>query len=404
MVWFKRRSWVAVIACGVLAGCASQPASDGRAAPVESAPTQPGVTPPPVFAPPPEPAPAPTARRRRELRAQVEHLMPSKVVREREAWVDDIVAAFVALEIAPTPENLCSAIAVIDQESGFVADPVVPGLSRMAWKEIETRRQRFGIPKLALDAALARTSGDGRSYKRRIDALRTEREMSELFEEMIDELPGGKRMLSGYNPVRTGGPMQVSIGFAELHARGKPYRGVGRDGVRAAVFTRRGGLHFGIAHLLDYPAPYSRPLYRFADFNAGHYASRNAAFQLAVARLSGQQLAPDGDLLRYEDGEPSDVPSATLKALLSLSRRLKLDHYAIRAALREEKREAFGRSALHRRVFELADRAAGRPLPREVLPRIQLKSPKITRKLTTAWFAERVDTRYGDCRSRAPSV
>jgi hypothetical protein len=52
-------------------------------------------------------------------------------------------------------------------------------------------------------------------------------------------------------------------------------------------------------------------------------------------------------------------------------------------------------------VFELAERLDRQPVPRAVLPRIALASPKITRKLTTEWFANRVDERHRKCLARA---
>ncbi len=362
------------------------------------------AAPPVVVAPAPaRPAPPPAYPSEREGRALVAGFLPPQV-RDRDGWAADIFAAFAALKIPPTPDNICAAVAVIEQESTFQADPVVPGLPQIVWKEIDARRERLHLPRLLVDAAMLKTSPDGRSYKARIDALRTEKEMNALFEDMISELPNGKSLLGGYNPVRTGGPMQVSVAFAEEQVREKPYPYLRRGSIRNEVFTRRGGLYFGIAILLDYPAPYSRPLYRFADFNAGRYSSRNVAFQAAVAQLGGRSLTLDGDLLRYRDGQPADEPSATFSALLEVAPRLGLSPAEIKRDLRLEKSAAFAQTSLYGRVFAAADARAGSRLPREAMPRIDLKSPKIQRKLTTAWFAERVDARHRTCLGRDRSA
>ena len=210
----------------------------------------------------------------------------------------------------PTVRNICAVVAVIQQETGFQVDPVVPGLPDMARREIDERAARHHIPKTLVTLALGVRSPNGLSYAERLRQARTERALSEMFEDFIATVPLGRRLFADLNPVRTGGPMQVGIAFAESHVRTRNYPFPLTDGVRREVFTRRGGLYFGIAHLLDYPVSYDSMLYRFADFNAGHYASRNAAFQKAVSSLSKTRLAIDGDLLREGSSEPSQTELA----------------------------------------------------------------------------------------------
>ena len=331
-------------------------------------------------------------------RALVARLLPDGV-KDRSVWATDIYAAFAAQNIAVTPENLCAAIAIIGQESSFQADPVVPGLAGIARKEIFRRAESAGLPGLAVEAALAIPSTNGKSYGERLSTVRTERQLSELYEELIGRVPFGKRLLADHNPVRTGGPMQVSIAFAESHSADKPYPYPVTESIRQEVFTRRGGVYFGIAHLLDYPAPYPRPLYRFADFNAGQYASRNAAFQKAVTELSGVPLELDGDLLRYQAGQPVAEAGSTERALRVLARRIDMSDAAIRRDLVREKAQDFDKTRLYERIYSLADQL-GRPAPRAAMPQIPLNSPKITRKLTTDWFAGRVEARHNACMKR----
>lgn len=330
----------------------------------------------------------------------VVRLLPATLA-DRKAWATDIQSAFAALEIDPSTRNLCSVLAVTEQESSFSPNPVVPGLARIARAEIERRAERMHVPLFLVRAALQLESPDGRTWDQRLASVRTEKELNRIFEELIDGLPMGRRLFAGANPVRTGGPMQVSIAFAEAHASDRTYPYPHDGSIRSEVFTRRGGMYFGIAHLLGYPASYERPLHRFADFNAGWYASRNAAFQNAVSIASGIPLDLDGDLIRHEAGEDGSDVGATELAVRTLARRWDMSDAQVRRALGRSTGIGFEETALYERVFALADRTAGRPLPRAMVPRIRLRSPKITRRLTTEWFATRVEKRYRSCMARA---
>lgn len=335
-----------------------------------------------------------------QVRAQLKRLMPASV-QDRTGWAEDIQAAFAALEIEPSPQNLCSALAITEQESTFSANPAVPGLGRIARSEIEKRAGRYRIPAFAVRAALRMKSPNGDTWDTRIAAVRTEKELSDLFEEMIARVPMGNRLLARANPVHTGGPMQVSIAFAEAHAKERPYPYAVDGSIRHEVFTRRGGMYFGIAHLLGYPASYEKPLFRFADFNAGRYASRNAAFQNAVSVATGIPLDLDGDLIRYRKASNGDRIGATETAVLTLAGKLGMTPDQMHRALSGAHRHSFENSDLYVRMFEFADKRNGKPLPRATLPRIRLHSPKITRKLTTEWFATRVNQRYQRCMKKA---
>lgn len=328
-----------------------------------------------------------------EVKAQIVRLMPAKVS-DRAGWAQDIYTAFDSQNIYPSTENICAVLAVTEQESTYQVDPPVPNMGKIAQDEILRRAGKVHVPAMLVRTALQLRSPTGKSYAERLSAARTEKDLSGIFDDFIGTVPLGRTLFGSFNPVHTAGPMQVSIAFAEKQARGYPYTVDGS--IRREVFTRRGGMYFGIAHLLGYPVNYNQPLYRFADFNAGWYASRNAAFQAALSRASGTRLALDGDLILHG----SIMPGTTELAVRSLGKKLDMRNPSIRSQLEQGDRLDFEETTLYQRVFALAEKAEGKPLPRAILPGIVLKSPKITRNLTTAWFAKRVDERYQRCIKR----
>lgn len=327
-----------------------------------------------------------------QIRAEILRRLPVNAP-DRAGWATDIQTAFSTQRIDPNPENICAVLAVIAQESGYHADPSVPNLPHIARDEIDRRAAAHHIPEFLVDAALEIHSPDGRSYSDRLRHARTERELSRIYEDLIASVPLGKRLFADFNPVETGGPMQVNIAFAEDNAGDYPYPIA--SSVRDEVFTRRGGLYFGIMRLLDFQTPYNRKVYRFADYNSGRYSSRNAAFQNAVSIVTGIALARDGDLLTPD--APLNRPGETERAVRTVADDLGMNSRTIRRALERSDRLDFDDTRLYARLYALADARAGKSLPRAMIPAIRLDSPKITRNLTTAWFAKRVDARYQDC-------
>lgn len=333
------------------------------------------------------------------IKARMTRLIPATTA-DRAGWASDLYDVLTAMKIKPTDANVCAVLAVIEQESTYQVDPPVPNLAKISREEIFRRADRAGVPEFAVRVALQLRSPGGKTYDERLAAVRTERDLSLMYEDFIDEVPLGKQLFEGWNPVHTAGPMQVSIGFAAEHAKARPYPWPMKSSLRHEIFTRRGGLYFGVAHLLDYPAPYGdQMVYRFADFNAGQYASRNAGFQNAVAVASGRKLDLDGDLVS-RSGKPDAQAGQTESAVRSLGPALGMSDAEIRRELALGDSPTFDRSPLRTKVLAMADRKAGRELPRAVVPRIVLQSPKISRRLTTEWFAQRVETRFKQCLTR----
>ncbi|HCN6916528.1 TPA: surface-exposed outer membrane lipoprotein YaiW, partial [Escherichia coli] len=110
-----------------------------------------------------------------DVASVVRQKMPASV-KDRDAWAKDLATTFESQGLAPTLENVCSVLAVAQQESNYQADPAVPGLSKIAWQEIDRRAERMHIPAFLVHTALKIKSPNGKSYSERLDSVRTEKQ------------------------------------------------------------------------------------------------------------------------------------------------------------------------------------------------------------------------------------
>ena len=362
----------------------------------------------PVTPPPSPVAPAPPER---FGVAEIARMIPSRIP-DREGWARDLLASLKAHDLRPTLQNVASILAVIEQESGFQANPTVPGLAKLVEKQLNDYASKLGPlgPPTVRALLEARVPGTPTTFRTRLQQARTERDLDRLFRELLRyyetgfpktfaaaNLLGGlisSTRLEDFNPITTAGCMQVSVRFAHEQAKKE---GKSLLEVRDALYTRRGGLHYGVARLLGYDAGYKLPLYRFADYNAGLYASRNAALQDQLARLTGLELVPDGDLLAYNrQGDPLPDETRSLHAMLAFREKYAptLSEAQLRRDVQKEKTLSLEHTDTWRALKAAYERVTGQHPSYARLPEVTLRSPKLSAERSTAWFARSVDKRY----------
>jgi hypothetical protein len=339
-------------------------------------------------------------------------------VKDSRGWAADLLDVLKLHDLPASKENICAAIAIIDQESSFVANPAVAGLGKISERALRAKMDKVPVlGRLALRFLEIKPS-PADNYLARIRSARTERDLDLVYRAMVTDaakqsglgrvINSGllNRQIDGRNEIDTIGSMQVSVDFALETAKKHHWLPMSLDDVyalRDELYTRHGGMYYGVLLLLGYETGYDRKLYRFADFNAGRYSSRNAAFQSQIAELSGSGLATDGDLLLYDkSGKVGSGASNTEKALRAVLKtsNFELTDEDIRKDLLREKDSGFVQTLSYSALRATYGQVTRKRPPFAMVPNIALSSPKIRSKMTTRIFAESVDRRYQSCMAR----
>ncbi|MEJ5206597.1 DUF1615 domain-containing protein [Acinetobacter junii] len=357
---------------------------------------------------------------------QIRKVIPARV-NDRESWSQDIFDIMQELSIPKTKQNVCSIVAVVDQESNFIADPTVPGLGAKAVEEINSRLKEKFEAKLGekiggtvagyFEDVLKNQPSPENNYMSQMRKVQTERELDLLYREIFDymaqhyhvsALTGAAKLVGQdigekLNPITTLGSMQVHINYAKEHKR----KAGGIAELRNDLYTQYGGLYYGIHRLMEYPANYDEAIYRFADYNSGMYSSRNAAFQKMLGALTEAEISLDGDLLLYnKDGDVRSTQSQTEKELIAVfaQNNVLVTPRQIRADLKKEKEKKFEDTQTYLAVQKLYQKKTNKEPMYAVMPQVVISGPKLSRDYNTNWFASRVNGRYEQCMLKAKRI
>lgn len=332
-------------------------------------------------------------------------------------WAADLTAALAASELGPTTERVCSALAVAEQESGFVADrPIAdPGALVDAWIAAATYRYEpagKGPFKDALTQVFATAAkGQSQSFMQRLRKSTTEGQMFAIYAELVDTFdyswPRAFETVKfagevddigvfDFHPLDTAGCMGVPVEFIEARARAD------REDLSEAMaraYTRTGCLDLGVAKLLGGHDGYDDPIYRFAEHHGERFASRNAALQERIHTLTGRPIPYDGRLLFYEgNGEISLRPSPTFLALLALRDRygLPLSESKMMRDLGRERERRLEDTDTWAKIQQTYLSNTGRDAVYARIPDLDYKDREGAPR-TAAWFANQAVQRYRGC-------
>lgn len=333
-------------------------------------------------------------------------------------WADDILSGFKASGIEASHDRFCSVTAIIQQESGFNANPEEPRLGEKAFKAANEKIANSST----FTNYFRAFPRDKEELLSRIKAAKTERDLDLahrwLADKIINRWDGwGLTFLIGIaghgmspaeyfeanNNIHTIGSMSVKVSFVIKARRTEEHdtRDLTLEEVyqtRDLLYTRQGGIHYGIKRLLQYYAGYDSKVYLFADYNSGRYSSRNAAVQLMVSTLTGKHLDLDGDLLAYEGETAVQTPGESESQINDVLFG-QIDAKEIRADLLREKSYAFRETRTYQEIRKLYETRTHKPAPYAIIPQIELHSAHIDnrRRFTTADFARSVERHYLEC-------
>ena len=198
------------------------------------------------------------------------------------------------------------------------------------------------------------------------------------------------------DPVRTIGPMQVNAfkAFRNAKARGESFDSP--DEMRGALLdpgtALERGIGEGVALLLKSYRVYRDGLdthdavyFSGADYNAGEFSCRNAALQAMLARITGRTVSLDGDLLSYQDNEPTEQPSRTELAVRAALPALTA--VQIRKDLLQEKEAAFSDTPVARGICGAYEATTKQACPAARIP-TGAGNPKADLKLGRTYTPE----------------